>query len=202
MCLKRIYIIIIIIIIINLCFVITQYHGRSLSIKVDYTISPNIAIIQQYGWKLDPIQPLRMSIQIAPSVPLTVLTFSYLQYQGEMLYQYCQACQKLFLLSLRQVTTTSYRSLSIVFVHSSWRRSEVAEFTLQKAPSIKVATTSSQHLITTCVDVTMLSAEIQTIYCNYVAEKLMPRQGNWDELTFAKTSGTVTGERGTKWANS
>ena len=46
MCLKRIYIIIIIIIIINLCFVITQYHGRSLSIKVDYTISPNIAIIQ------------------------------------------------------------------------------------------------------------------------------------------------------------
>ena len=78
----------------------------------------------------------------------------------------------------------------------------MAEFTLQKTPSIKVVTTSSQHLITTCVDVTMLSAEIQTIYCNYVAEKLMPRQGNWDELTFAKTSGTVTGERGTKWANS
>ena len=30
----------------NLCFVITQYHGRSLSIEVDSTISPNIAIIQ------------------------------------------------------------------------------------------------------------------------------------------------------------
>ena len=30
----------------NLCFVITQYHGRSLSTEVDSTISPNIAIIQ------------------------------------------------------------------------------------------------------------------------------------------------------------
>ena len=30
----------------------------------------------------------------------------------------------------------------------------------------------------------------------------MPREGNWDELSFAKTSGTVTSDRGTKLANS
>ena len=140
----------------NLCFVITQYHGRSLSIEVDSTISPNIAIIQLYqGCTLDRIQPWRMSIQIAPSALRKVLVFLYLQYQDEMLYQYCQACQKLFLSSLGWVTTASYRSLSIVFVDSSWRRSEMAEFTFQKTPSIKVVTTSSQHL-TTCVDVTLL----------------------------------------------
>lgn len=142
----------------NLCFVITQYHGRSLSIEVDSTISPNIAIIQlQQEWTLDPIKPLRMSIQIAPSFHLKSWPFRTCTIRTKCCTSTARPqCQKLSLSSLGWATTALYRSLSIVFVQSNWRGSEVAEFTLQKTPSIKVVTISAQHRLTTCVDVTFL----------------------------------------------